>query len=113
MLRCVTTLLFACQCVSGPALTARLAEPSRLFAPTLLLGVVIDMHAYQRRAIDFERTTLSSVLETFPHSRLFAVSCAERPKIAQDWTSVPSEMGQLIMIGPQSNLKNGASLKAA
>ena len=108
MLRCVTTLLFACQCVSGPALTARFAEPSRRFAPTLLLGIVIDTYAHQPRAIDFERTTLSAVLETFPHSRLFVVSCA-----AQDWTSVPSEMGQLIMIGPQSNLKNGASLKAA
>ena len=106
------TISFLFACLTASALTDQSGEQHEASETPLLLGIIVDTHAHQHRVIEFERTALSSLLETFPNIRLFVLSYAERPAIAQDWTTtaLPSDLAEHIVIDPQSDIEHGASL---
>lgn len=81
--------------------------------PNLLIGIIIDTHAHQRRTIEFEQTALASILTTFPNSRVFVLRYAERTHLVQDWTiadEIPPDLKQSVKIDPHSDPRKGAAL---
>ena len=87
-LRSLSLIIFFAVCGTGTR-AARCAQdkPEPVTKPRLLLGVLIDTHAHQKNAFEFEREAVNAVADGFSGvaAEGFVIRYADEVETLQDW----------------------------